>query len=241
MVEPGRTAARRPRATSLAVLAVVGAALVSASAYQSMASSSATASSIEVLAAGPPGALGRPGGLVPDPTAAPSPSAAATRVGAADSHTPAALGEADGLVPDGTTVFDGDVPAVANLDPALRRALRQAATDAAHDGIELFVDSGWRSAAYQDQLRAQAISTYGSAHEAARWVSTAATSAHVTGDAVDIGHADARAWLSRYGATYGLCQIYRNEPWHFELRPGAIDQGCPPMYADPTRDPRTRQ
>ena len=39
----------------------------------------------------------------------------------------AALGEADGAVPDGVTVFDDDVPAVANLDPALLGVLRQAA------------------------------------------------------------------------------------------------------------------
>ena len=41
--------------------------------------------------------------------------------------------------------------------------------------------------------------------------------------------------------TYGLCQIYGNEPWHYELRPEAIDRGCPPMYADPTHDPRMQQ
>ena len=61
------------------------------------------------------------------------------------------------------------------------------------------------------------------------------------GDAVDIGPATATAWLSRHGAAYGLCQIYANEPWHFELRPGAADHGCPPMYADPTHDPRMQQ
>jgi hypothetical protein len=61
------------------------------------------------------------------------------------------------------------------------------------------------------------------------------------GDAVDIGPADATAWLSQHGAEYGLCQIYRNEPWYYELRPEAIEHGCPPMYADPTHDPRMRQ
>ncbi len=38
------------------------------------------------------------------------------------------------------------------------------------------------------------------------------------GDAVDIGGVEATVWLSEHGAVYGLCQIYRNEPWHFELR-----------------------
>ena len=42
-------------------------------------------------------------------------------------------------------------------------------------------------------------------------------------------------------AGYGLCQTYRNEPWHYELRPDAVNRGCPRMYADPTHDPRMRQ
>jgi hypothetical protein len=148
------------------------------------------------------------------------------------------LGEADGVVPDGVTVFDDGHPAVGRLDPALLAALRHAATDAARAGVTLYVDSGWRSARYQDQLLRQAIGRYGSAKEAARWVATPETSAHVSGDAVDIGHAVAARWLAKHGAASGLCQTYRNEPWHFELRPRAVEHGCPPMYADPTRDPR---
>jgi zinc D-Ala-D-Ala carboxypeptidase len=151
------------------------------------------------------------------------------------------LGEADGAVPDGVTVFDDEYPAVANLDPPLLGALRRAATDAAGDGVELFVTSGWRSPEYQEQLLREAVSEYGSEEEAARWVATADTSPHVSGDAVDIEHSDATGWLSEHGAEYGLCQIYSNEPWHYELRPEAVDGGCPPRYADPTHDPRMRQ
>jgi zinc D-Ala-D-Ala carboxypeptidase len=152
-----------------------------------------------------------------------------------------ALGEADGAVPNGTTVFDDEVPGVAKLDSDLLGALRQAAADAADDGVEFFVDSGWRSPEYQQHLLRQAVSKYGSEEEAARWVATPNTSAHVSGDAVDIGHVDAAAWLSEHGAEYGLCQIYSNEPWHYELRPEAIDHGCPPIYADPTHDPRMQR
>ena len=151
------------------------------------------------------------------------------------------LGEVDGAVPEGTLVFDNTVPGVANLDPALLGALRQAATDAAVDGVELFVDSGWRSAEYQERLFQQAILKYGSEEEAARWVATPRTSAHVSGEAVDIGRSDATAWLSEHGVSYGLCQIYGNEPWHYELRPEAIDHGCPATYADPTQDPRMQR
>lgn len=144
---------------------------------------------------------------------------------------------ADGVVPAGTTV-DDDVPAVGNLAPALRAALRDAAVEAADDGIVLGVNSGWRSARYQDRLLREAVAEYGSQREAARWVATADTSLHVSGDAVDIGPPQAATWLARHGANHGLCRVYRNEPWHFELRPGAVDGGCPAVYADPTEDPR---
>jgi LAS superfamily LD-carboxypeptidase LdcB len=127
---------------------------------------------------------------------------------------------------------------VANLDPELRAALRRAADDAAHDGVALVVNSGWRSRADQERLRREAVTRYGSEEEAARWVATADTSSHVSGDAVDIAPSRAATWLSRRGAEYGLCPIYANEPWHYELRPEAIRDGCPPMYADPTQDPR---
>jgi LAS superfamily LD-carboxypeptidase LdcB len=144
-------------------------------------------------------------------------------------------------VPTGTTVFDDEIPGVANLDSDLLGALRRAATNAADHGVEFFVDSGWRSPEYQEHLRQEAVSKYGSEEEAARWVATADTSPHVSGDAVDIGPSDAAAWLSEHGAEYGLCQIYGNEPWHYELRSQAIDHGCPAMYADPTHDPRMQQ
>ena len=143
-----------------------------------------------------------------------------------------ALGEADGLLPSGASVFDDETPAVANLDPRLLKALRRAATDAAGDGVEFLVTSGWRSPDYQEQLFLEAVSEYGSEEEAARWVATPTTSAHVSGDAVDIGPVDAMAWLSQHGARYGLCQIYRNEPWHYELRPEATSRRCPRMHPD---------
>ena len=152
-----------------------------------------------------------------------------------------AHGEAGGAVPRGTMVFDDEVPGVANLDPTLLAALRRAAADAAQDGVELYVDSGWRSREYQQRLLREAISKYGSEAAAARWVATPDRSAHVSGEAVDIGRSDARAWLSEHGAAYGLCQSYGNEPWHYELRPEAGDFGCPPVYADPTHDPRMQR
>jgi hypothetical protein len=219
---PRRIRIRRIRAAGL--LAVV-AAIAAALGHQLLASSSSTASSIvsSSSTATPP---------IGDPRSQNRPLRSEHR---------GALGDVDGVVSDDTSVFDDEVSGVANLDPALLAALRRAATDAAHDGVEFFVDSGWRSPEYQEHLLQQAILRYGSEQEAARWVATPNTSAHVSGEAVDIGRADATAWLSEHGAAYGLCQIYGNEPWHYERRPEAVSDGCPPMYADPTHDPRTQQ
>jgi LAS superfamily LD-carboxypeptidase LdcB len=107
--------------------------------------------------------------------------------------------------------------------------------------VELVVDSGWRSPEYQEHLLQEAVSKYGSEAEAARWVATPDTSAHVSGEAVDIGPPAAAAWLSAHGAGFGLCRVYGNEPWHYELRPEAVARGCPATYADPTHDPRMQR
>lgn len=148
--------------------------------------------------------------------------------------------DASGRVVDGVTVFDDEYDAVARLDPALLDALRTAATDAAQDGVEFVVNSGWRSPDYQARLLQDAIVEYGSEAEARRWVATPETSQHVSGEAVDLAER-AASWLSAHGDAYGLCQIYRNETWHFELRSEAVRDGCPEMYADASQDPRLQQ
>lgn len=198
--------------------------------FQSLAPTSSSASS--------------PTGLVP--TATPLARGEAEGVAPAGTMPPhgrqaGALTEADGILPDGVTVFDGQYPGIANLDPGLLGALRQAATAASAVGVDIFVTSGWRSLAYQQQLFRQALAEYGSEAKAARWVALPGASDHESGNAVDVGQSDAVAWLSAHGARYGLCQTYRNEPWHYELRPGAVGQGCPPMYADASQDPRSQR
>jgi D-alanyl-D-alanine carboxypeptidase len=238
--EPARRTPRRIRIRKIRVtgLLVVIAAITAAVGNQLLASSSSTAPSAiggrhsehRGEADGSPNLRGTRRGQIGEGDGA---------VLGSDRGAP--LGEADGAVPDGTTVFDDEIPGVANLDPALLSALRRAATDAAGNGVEFVVDSGWRSPAYQQQLLHEAVLKYGSEAEAARWVATPTTSAHVSGDAVDVGPSAAAAWLSEHSATYGLCRIYGNEPWHFELRPDAVGHGCPAMYADPTHDPRMQR
>ena len=143
---------------------------------------------------------------------------------------PAATDTYGGRIPDGQTPspFDVSNPALAQLDPALLNAVQEAARVAAHDGIDLRITSGWRSKGFQEKLFDDAVRTYGSADIARRLVASPEVSKHVVGQAVDVAPVDADKWLIRNGAQFGLCQIYANELWHFEL---AVDaQGnCPPL------------
>ncbi|WP_265443806.1 M15 family metallopeptidase [Flexivirga meconopsidis] len=157
------------------------------------------------------------------------------------SYGKAQQSDGGGELPRGVTVFDDDYPAVSNLEPNLLSALRAAATDAKAHGVTFQVNSGWRSTTYQKKLFADAVDKYGSTAEAAKWVAPATSSSHVSGRAVDIGPTDADSWLSQHGSAYGLCQVYANEPWHYELRPTAVVRGCPTAYADATQDPRLHQ
>lgn len=232
---PARTGTRPARSTIPTAVVAVLAAVVGALGYQSVdaVTSWVTGVTDERPAAAPGADQGKGVGRPLD---------APPRTGDRRSdRTGRTLGTADGAVPDGVSVFDDGLPAVANLDPALLGAVRRAATAAARDGVEFTVNSGWRSPQYQDQLLREAVAEYGSQAEAARWVATADTSPHVSGDAIDVGPVEATAWLSEHGADYGLCRIYRNEPWHYELRPAAADRGCPRSYADPTHDPRMQK
>ncbi len=122
-------------------------------------------------------------------------------------------------------------PTIANLDPDLLAAIQAAMRDAEDDGVRIAITSGWRSRAHQQRLFDEAVTKYGSEEEASRWVSTPDDSAHVTGDAVDIGPTAAAYWLSQHGAEYGLCQIFANEVWHYELATTPGGQ-CPEMFPD---------
>lgn len=211
--------ARRRRRIVLAVVGLIAAVIVAFAVQQSIAAASAAV---------PPGQSTETGEAMPNDVI---------------DGSVVAPSEADGVIRDGDqpTVFDVDRVAVSKLDPELLAALQRAATDAADAGVTFLVNSGWRSPALQDRMLQDAVSHYGSEAEAARWVASSATSAHVSGDAVDLGPLPALDWLAQHGAGYGLCQIYANESWHYELRPDAVTQGCPQMYSDPTEDPRMQR
>ena len=139
----------------------------------------------------------------------------------------------DGSLSDGTTLTPFDVadPAIGRLEPVLLNAIQSAATSAASDGVTMTITSGWRSPEFQQRLLDDAVRTYGSMAAARRYVETPEASKHVVGRAVDVGGSGADRWLVAHGARFGLCRIYANEPWHFELATDALGS-CPPLLAD---------
>ncbi|QJU53442.1 D-alanyl-D-alanine carboxypeptidase family protein [Herbiconiux sp. KACC 21604] len=143
------------------------------------------------------------------------------------------LGADDGVVPFGESVSLGDdVAAMTGLAPELRDALERAEAAALADrGLQFTFVDGWRSLRYQQELFRLAVQKYGSESEAARWVKRGDDSKHVTGEAVDLETADAMDWLNRFGGEFGLCQVYTNEPWHFELIADAAGE-CPMQLTD---------
>jgi uncharacterized protein YcbK (DUF882 family) len=143
---------------------------------------------------------------------------------------PPAVAAGDGSLADGQilTPFDVQNPAVGRLDPQLLDAIQQAATAASADGITMTITSGWRSPEFQQRLLESAIAQYGSLAVAREYVQTPAASKHVIGQAVDVGGVGADQWLIANGARFGLCRIYANELWHFELATDAAGN-CPSL------------
>lgn len=162
--------------------------------------------------------------LPPPPVGPPPPPGDQLTIG------PAAVDTTGGWLPDGTTLspFDVTNPILSQIDPALLTAVQNAARAAQSAGVELRVTSGWRSKGFQQRLFDDAVGTYGSVAAASEFVATPEVSRHVSGQAIDIGPPEADQWLIANGRQFGLCQIYANEIWHFEL---AVDaQGnCPPL------------
>lgn len=129
------------------------------------------------------------------------------------------------------TAFDVADPAIGRLDPTLLAAVQNATAAAAAEGVTVTVTSGWRSPEFQQQLLDEAIATYGSYQAARRYVQTPEQSRHVVGAAVDIGGAGADRWMIANGPRFGLCQIYANETWHFELTTDLFGT-CPALLPD---------
>lgn len=135
-------------------------------------------------------------------------------------------GSGTGGQPDAEADAGSDA-AEAGLEPLLRQQLDRAIAAAAAAGVDLRVTSGRRSWGEQERLYQAAIKKYGSARQASHWVLPPSESAHVRGDAVDVGPRAGAAWLQKHGPAFGLCRRYDNEWWHFELLAPATGGRCP--------------
>jgi zinc D-Ala-D-Ala carboxypeptidase len=130
------------------------------------------------------------------------------------------------LFPGGAAADPGD-----GLDPVLGASFALASDAARAAGIPLWITSGGRTPAEQEQLWRDGLVTYGSPEAARRWVLPPNESTHVGGHAIDVGPRAGAAWLEATGFRWGLCRTFANEWWHFEVTtiPG---RSCPPMWPD---------
>jgi len=120
------------------------------------------------------------------------------------------------------------------IHPQVLARFHSAQAAAQEVGIEMSIDSGFRTTETQDYLYQRAIKEHKTAEEAKKWVLPAELSRHPWGLALDVNlHHDksGASWLEANGATFGLCRVYENEWWHFEplIAPGGI---CPPLKPD---------
>ncbi|MCX6443899.1 MAG: D-alanyl-D-alanine carboxypeptidase family protein [Actinobacteria bacterium] len=122
------------------------------------------------------------------------------------------------------------------LDKQITYRFKAAQAAAKKDGQILYITSGFRTLAHQDELFSEAIEKYGTAALAGKWVAPPLLSHHPWGIAIDVNYPNdpkGAGWLERNGSKFGLCRIYKNEWWHFEpaIAPGAT---CPALVKDAT-------
>lgn len=120
------------------------------------------------------------------------------------------------------------------IHPQVLARFLSAQAAAKEDGIEMVIDSGYRTTQTQEYLFNRAIKEHKTAEEAIKWVLPADLSRHPWGLAMDVNlhhEKSGASWLEANGATFGLCRVYENEWWHFEplIAPGGI---CPPLKPD---------
>ena len=95
------------------------------------------------------------------------------------------------------------------MRPDVALAFDRMAAAAATDGVNLIVNSGFRTNAEQAALFA--------AHPDPKWVARPGQSLHRLGTELDLGPAAAYGWLSRNAGRFHFVQRYAWEPWHYKL------------------------
>lgn len=120
-------------------------------------------------------------------------------------------------------VASGGIPVAYRQGKPMHAAIAPAwdrmAAAAARDGVNLRINSGYRSIAEQARLFRAAVRKYGSVARARKWVAPPGRSTHQRGNALDVSRAGgAHAWLRRNASKFGFYQPYSWEPWHWERR-----------------------
>lgn len=176
-----------------------------------------------------------PSALIAFGTTSPGQTTRVSATSQTEATTPLSIGTGandswSGYLPDGATLspYDTASQAIARLDPKLLAAIQDAARNASTQGVDITITSGWRSRGFQQRLFDDAVRRYDNVDVARQFVASPEESRHVVGEAVDIAGTGASDWLIRNGAQFGLCQIYANENWHFELATDAAGR-CPAL------------
>lgn len=176
------------------------------------------------------------GGRVQPPPAARDSSPDHTRDGSTHPGQGSVVLTEEGTVDVRATAAAASSVDAGGLDPGLSAALEKARAAASAEGIELPVNSGYRSAEAQAALLFQEHTERSSLDEALRWVFAPDRSMHVRGLAIDVNAGRGADWLQGHGGGFGLCQTLAWEWWHFEWRERWEVAGECPRPADGPAD-----
>ncbi|MFD0636988.1 D-alanyl-D-alanine carboxypeptidase family protein [Catenulispora yoronensis] len=124
------------------------------------------------------------------------------------------------------------------MTKSTRAAFTAAQNAAKAQGLSFVLNSGYRSAAYQERIFECWVHELGSPQAARKFALPPNESAHVMGYAMDIAPPSAASWLEGTKGEFGLCRRYADETWHFEYQASYKTKGCPALLPHP--DPRTR-
>jgi hypothetical protein len=127
---------------------------------------------------------------------------------------------------DETTNFSG-------MSNGTRAAFLAAQTAAKARNLSFVLNSGYRSAAYQERIFDCWVKQLGSPEAARKYALPANESAHVMGYAMDIAPPPAASWLESTKGEFGLCRRYADETWHFEYQAAYKTKGCPALLPHP--------
>jgi hypothetical protein len=108
------------------------------------------------------------------------------------------------------------------MRPDVARAFDRMSAAARGDGVDLIVNSGYRSDAEQAKLFAR--------HPDPRWVAPPGRSLHRNATELDLGPPSAYAWLARNAERFHFVQRYSWEPWHYGYTLNA--RSTPDRYRD---------